>query len=317
MYITGEELAKMSPSELQYKIRTNNVFARVMPEQKLLIVNALKANGEIVAMTGDGVNDAPALKAAQIGIAMGKRGTDVAREAAELVLLNDDFSAVVAAVRTGRRIYDNLKRAMGYLLSVHVPIAGMSLLPLLFNFPPVLFPAHIAFMEFIIDPACSVVFEAESEDIDIMQRPPRKLTERMFGARTIVINFLQGAMILIAIFTLYYLVVKTGRSEMVARSYAFSALVLSNLLLIVVNLSWRKNIFQILSLRNWTLGWVVGGTVLCLLSTLYVPTIAELFHLAPLNLGDLAIIAGTSIASVLWFDVAKYTPFFKNLDIVW
>lgn len=146
-YLTGEDLDKLIHLELCEKIKEISVFARVVPEQKLLIVDALKANGEVVAMTGDGVNDAPALKASHIGVAMGERGTDVAREASSLILLNDDFSSIVSAVALGRRIYSNLKRAMGYILAVHVPIAGMSILPLFFGFPVVLFPAHVAFLE--------------------------------------------------------------------------------------------------------------------------------------------------------------------------
>ena len=155
------------------RVRSATIFARTMPEQKLRIVNALKANGEVVAMTGDGVNDAPSLKAAHIGIAMGGRGTDVAREAASLILLDDDFTSIVTAVRLGRRIYDNLRKAMAYILAIHVPIAGLALIPLLFGLPLVFWPLHIAFLEMVIDPVCSIVFEAEGEEADTMRRPPR------------------------------------------------------------------------------------------------------------------------------------------------
>jgi Ca2+-transporting ATPase len=276
-----------------------------MPEQKLAIVNALKANGEIVAMTGDGVNDAPALKSAHIGIAMGDRGTDVAREAASLVLLNDDFSSIVSAVRLGRRIFDNLTSAMGYILAVHIPIAGISLLPLLFNLPVVLLPAHIAFLELIIDPSCSVVFESETEDDGIMKRPPRNLNQRMFDPKRVAVLALQGFIVLAATFALLFISAKSGRSETEVRSIAFTSLVLSNLLLIIVNLSWRKNIFQILVSPNRALGIVLVTAVAGLGAIIYIPSLAGLFHLAPLRIADIFTIVAVVLGSTLWFEVWK------------
>lgn len=304
-FITGDELATMDHGELRKRIQTINVFARVMPEQKLAIVNALKANGEIVAMTGDGVNDAPALKAAHIGIAMGERGTDVAREAASLVLLNDDFSSIVAAVRLGRRIYDNLTSAMGYILAVHIPIAGMSLLPLLFNLPVVLLPAHIAFLELIIDPSCSVVFESEKEDENIMKLPPRNLNQTMFNPKKVVIIALQGLGVLLATFALSVIATKSGRSEPEIRAIAFTSLVLANLLLITVNLSWRRNIFRILLSANRALGIVIVAALVCLAGILYVPFFSDLFHLAPLRMYDFLLIVPVMLVSILWFEGFK------------
>ncbi|MFA6353658.1 MAG: cation-translocating P-type ATPase [Candidatus Paceibacterota bacterium] len=308
-YLTGEDLEKMDHLKLREKIKTINIFARVAPEQKLLIVNALKANGEIVAMTGDGVNDAPALKSAHIGVAMGERGTDVAREASSLVLLNDDFSSIVVAVRLGRRIYNNLKRAMGYILAVHVPIAGMSILPLFFNMPVVLLPAHIAFLELIIDPACSTVFEAEKEDENIMKRPPRNLHQRMFNLKTVSISMMQGLGVLIATFVLFIFAVKTGRTEIEARSIAFVALVLGNLMLIVINLSWSKNIFKTLRSANKIFYMVFFGALLCLMAVLYIPFFANLFHLGPLNYKDFILVTAAVLLSLAWFEILKL---FKN-----
>ena len=312
-YLTGEDLEKMDHLQLREKIKTINIFARVVPEQKLSIVNALKANNEIVAMTGDGVNDAPALKSANIGVAMGERGTDVAREASSLVLLNDDFSSIVVAVRLGRRIYDNLKRSMGYILAVHVPIAGMSILPLFFDMPVVLLPAHIAFLELIIDPACSTVFEAEKEDKDIMKRPPRNIRQSMFNSRTVTVSLLQGLGVLIATFALFIFAIKTGRSENEARSFAFVSLVLSNLILIVVNLSWSKNIHRIILSANKVLFFVFTGATVCLLMVLNIPFLSSLFHLGQLNLKDFFLIVAVVFISLAWFEILKL---FRNKNLL-
>ena len=193
MCITGQELQVMTDDELCEKIKEINVFARVVPEQKLKIVNALKKNKEIVAMTGDGVNDAPALKSANIGIAMGEKGTDVAREASSLVLMDDNFSSIVGAIKMGRRIFDNLQKAFGYTFAIHVPIAGLSLIPILLgNFPLILWPVHIVFLELIIDPACSIIFEAEKEELNIMNRPPKRIDEPFFGGKKNLVQLSAG-----------------------------------------------------------------------------------------------------------------------------
>lgn len=304
-YLTGEALERMDHLELREKIKTINIFARVLPEQKLLIVNALKANNEIVAMTGDGVNDAPALKAAHIGIAMGERGTDVAREASSLILLNDDFSSIVKAVRLGRRIYDNLKRAMGYILAVHVPIAGMSVLPLFFKLPVVLLPAHIAFLELIIDPACSTVFESGREERNIMKRPPRNLRQPMFNSQTVSISLIQGLGVLVATFALFVFALKSGHSELEARSFAFTSLVLANLMLIIINLSWSRSIHKIFLTASRIFFIVFAGALICLFAVLYIPFLADLFHLAPLRLGDFILVVAVVFVSLIWFEILK------------
>lgn len=304
-FLTGEDLEKLSEPELEEKIKVTNIFARVYPEQKLLIVNALKANKEIVAMTGDGVNDAPALKAAHIGVAMGERGTDVAREASSLILLDDDFSSIVVAVRLGRRIYNNLKQSMGYLLAVHVPIAGMSVLPIFFGMPIVLFPAHIAFLELIIDPACSLVFESKKEEENIMTRPPRNIKEPMFTRRTVFLNLAQGFTSLFGLLFLYVFAMRTGHSEAEVRSYVFISLVISNLMLIVINLSWEKTIAKIFAQADKTLIIIFAGTLSCLAAVVYIPKLANLFHMAPLNFIDLIVIFGIVSLSLMWFELFK------------
>ena len=208
----------MDEQTLRDRVAQASVFARAVPEQKLQLVNALKANGEIVAMTGDGVNDSPALKAAHIGIAMGERGTDVAREAADLVLLDDDFSSIVQAVRLGRRIFDNLKKAMAYIFAIHVPIAGLSLCAVLFRWPLILEPVHVAFLELIIDPACSIVFEAEKEEADVMQRPPRSATEHLFNRQMVMMSLLQGFGVLVILLAIFGVALYRGQGEADARA---------------------------------------------------------------------------------------------------
>ena len=211
--VVGGEVECLSDAALAERVRTTTVFARTMPEQKLRIVQALKANGEVVAMTGDGVNDAPSLKAAHIGIAMGGRGTDVAREAASLVLLDDDFASIVDALRLGRRIYDNIRKAMAYIFAIHVPIAGLALIPLLFGLPLVFWPLHIAFLEMVIDPICAVVFEAEPEEEDVMRRPPRDPAQPLFTPGYVIGSLLQGAVVLGAVATIFVLALHRALPE--------------------------------------------------------------------------------------------------------
>ncbi|VVB89512.1 putative copper-exporting P-type ATPase A [uncultured archaeon] len=298
--ITGPELSQMSIQELQEKIKITNIFARVVPEQKLAIVNALKANGEVVAMTGDGVNDAPALKSAHIGIAMGERGTDVARESSSIVLLNDDFSSIVEAVRLGRRIFDNLKKAISYIFSVHVPIAGLALFPILFELPLILLPAHIAFLELIIDPACSVVFEAEKEEKNIMQRPPRDLKNKLFDRKNLIRSLFQGLSVLFFVLIVFSLALYLGKGENEARTITFGMLVIANLALIISNLSLEGNMLQIFKSENRALWMLVAGALLSLVMVLYVPVFRDLFHFSVLHFDDLIIIMVGGILSVVW-----------------
>ncbi|NMB84126.1 cation-translocating P-type ATPase [Candidatus Roizmanbacteria bacterium] len=303
--ITGAELQRLDHLQLREKIKNTNVFARVVPEQKLLIVNALKANGEIVAMTGDGVNDAPALKSAHIGIAMGERGTDVAREASDLVLLNDDFSAIVQAVKMGRRIFDNLKKAMAYIFAVHIPIAGISLLPIVFNLPVVLLPAHIAFLELIIDPACSVVFESEKEEYSLMHRPPRNLYEPLFDKKAMIVSFVQGVSILVMTFLVFISALYMKKGEGEARTLTFATLVFANLGLIVTNLSWTENFIKILQNKNKALLWVLTGTALSLILIISVPFLKNIFHFTNLHPEDLLVTFTVGLISILWFEGLK------------
>ena len=302
--LTGDELAALSEAELQARMKTVTVCARIAPEQKLRIVQALKANGEIVAMTGDGVNDAPALKAAHVGVAMGGRGTDVAREAASLVLLDDNFASIVRAVRLGRQIFDNLRKSMSYILAVHVPIAGMALLPVLLGWPTVLFPLHIAFLELVIDPACSMVFENEPSEADVMQRPPRDASAQLFGGMTLALALLQGLGAL-AVVMVAYAWGATWLTEPAARAFAFAALVMGNLALIFSNRSRTASLWSSLRVPNRTL-WVVAGMALGLLVlSIYLPWLARLFFFEALSPGDLLLALILGCVSVFWFEAVK------------
>ncbi len=308
--ITGAELTAMSEEELAEKIRYVNVFARVIPEQKLKIVNALKKNGEIVAMTGDGVNDAPALKASNIGIAMGEKGTDVAREASSLVLMDDNFSSIVGAVRMGRRVFDNLQKALGYIFAIHVPIAGLSLIPIFFaKLPLILWPVHIVFLELIIDPACSVIFEAEKEEKNVMNRPPKDINEPFFGAKKILTSCLQGVSILVIVFTVYFYGVSIGMLTNEVRTLSFVTLIAGNIGVIMSNRSWSRNIFQIIVSPNKTVKWVVGGAIFFLILVLEVPFLINLFQFAKISIVEGLLCAGMGFASIIWFEVYKL---FKN-----
>lgn len=287
--VTGPELEAMSDAQLRERVAQVNIFARVAPEQKLRLVQAFKANGEIVAMTGDGVNDAPALKAANIGVAMGKRGSDVAREAASLVLLEDDFTSLVEAVKLGRRIFDNIQKAMCYIVAVHIPTAGIALLPLLFGWPLVFYPVHIVFLEFVIDPACSIAFEAEPAEKEVMRRPPRPATSHLFDGWLVATSILQGLGLLVAVSLLYAIVLAEGTPEPQARAMVFAAIVLGNIGLILSNRSRQATLANTLRRPNTALWWVTGGALLGLGLALFAQPMREIFRFAPLSAYQLLI----------------------------
>ena len=303
--VTGAGITAGTPEEVARRIRDVDVFARVVPEQKLKLVQALRANGEIVAMTGDGVNDAPALKAAHIGVAMGGRGTDVAREAAALIVTDDDFTSIVAAVRLGRRIHDNLRRAMGYILAVHVPTAGLALLPLILGWPMVLFPVHIVFLELIIDPACSMAFEAEPGDPGLMRRPPRRVDAPLFDRRMVVLSLLQGVSLLGASMASFRLGLAHTGADAPARAMAFTTLIAGNAGLILVNRTWRGSVFSILTARNWAAWGVIAGAAVTLAVTLAIPFFRDLFRFGSVGIHDLGLAAAAGVGCLAWFEILK------------
>lgn len=304
--LLGDEMERLSDAELQQRLQTASICARIAPTQKLRIVQALQAAGAVVAMTGDGVNDAPALKAAHVGVAMGGRGTDVAREAAAIVLVDDNFASIVRAVRQGRRIFGNLRKAMSYILAVHVPIAGMALLPLLLGWPIVLFPMHIALLELAIDPACAMVFESEPADEDVMRQPPRDPATPLFAGSTLVQAVLQGLGVLAAVLGAY-LWGTQQLDEMQARALAFSTLVLGNLALILSNRAGARGLWASLRVRNPMLWAVVAFTLGLLALALYLPPLAAVLRMTPPGpelLGVALLAAGLCL---LWFEGIRLT----------
>ena len=303
--LTGDEMAGLDEEALCRRIASVSVCARISPEQKLRIVQALKKRGDIVAMTGDGVNDAPALRAAHVGVAMGRRGTDVARESAALVLIDDNFAAIVASVRIGRRIFDNLRKAMSYILAVHVPIAGMAMLPVVLAWPSLLYPMHIALLELIIDPACAVAFENEPAEDDVMHRPPRDATVPLFGGTTLLLAFVQGLGAL-AVVMVAFAWAHARLTEPEARAFAFATLVVGNLALILSNRSSQRSLWASLRVPNRTLWVVLAMAYGLLLASLYLPWAADVLRFAPLPAHELVYACVLGLLSLLWFEGIKW-----------
>jgi P-type Ca2+ transporter type 2C len=303
--LTGDAMTQLGDGELARTARAINVFARVMPEQKLRLVQALKAAGEIVAMTGDGVNDAPSLKAAHIGVAMGGRGTDVAREASSIVLLNDDFGSIVSAIRLGRRIYDNLRKAMGFIFAVHVPIAGLALLPLILGLPIIFTPIHIAFLELIIDPVCSLAFEAETDETDVMKRSPRPPNEPLFSWSLIGWSVLQGTLAFAVTGGIFLSASWRGMPDDEVRSLAFFSLVTSIIGLILVNRSFSTSLITAFRRPNPTLALIVLGVILILGLSVLWPPARELFRFGPLHADDLGLTLSAGLGLLVVLEALK------------
>lgn len=299
--MTGEAFAKMTDHERDEAIKNISIFSRVKPAQKLLIVNALKDNGEVVAMTGDGVNDAPALKSAHIGISMGKRGTDVAREASSIVLLDDNFASIVQGVRLGRRIFTNLQKAMVYILIVHMPIIVLSLVPVFFGWSLILLPIHIVFIEFVIDPSCTLIFEGEPEEKNSMQRKPRPLGAPLFSKRMLLVSVMTGGFVSLMIVLGHWWMLEQGWSDDRARALTFLMVILTNVMMIL-SISGRRVVQHAFGDGKLNAMVIVVVVVALVMTGIYtIPAVRELFSFAPITLIEvgIALIASTLIALVI------------------
>jgi Ca2+-transporting ATPase len=308
-FLTGADVMQMKKKELQESVKDVNIFARMFPEAKLKVIEALKANGEIVAMTGDGVNDAPALKSAHIGIAMGMKGTEMARQSADLILTDDNLEKVVEAIRQGRTIFSNFKKAVRYIISIHIPIIFTAALPLLFGwkYPNIFTPVHIIFFEIIMGPTCSIFYEREPVEENIMQLKPRSRTLGLFSMNELLTSFIQGIIIATGVLILYYLFMKQGHSLEETRTIVFTTLMISNILLTFVNRSFIENFTKTLHYKNNLVLPVLTLSVLFLVVIHFILPVRNIFGMTSITATDFFLCLGVAAVTVMWFEVYKTT----------
>ncbi len=305
--ISGDELMQLTDAELQEKVKHINVFSRMFPDAKLRIVNALKKNNEVVAMTGDGVNDGPALKASHIGIAMGKKGTEIAKQAASLILVDDDLSRMVDAVAMGRKIYTNLKKAIQYIISIHIPIILTVFIPLALHwiYPNIFSPSHVIILELIMGPTCSIIFENEPLEKNLMFKKPRPFSTTFFNYKELTTSVLQGLAITIGALVIYQYTVAVGYSENTTRTMVFMVLIVANIFLTLVNRSFYYSIFTTLKYKNNLVPLIIGLTITLSIAMIYVPALARFFEFESLSIPQLGTTILTGAVSVLWYEFVK------------
>ena len=305
--ISGDELMQLTDAELQEKVKHINVFSRMFPDAKLRIVNALKKNNEVVAMTGDGVNDGPALKASHIGIAMGKKGTEIAKQAASLILVDDDLSRMVDAVAMGRKIYTNLKKAIQYIISIHIPIILTVFIPLALHwiYPNIFSPSHVIILELIMGPTCSIIFENEPLEKNLMFKKPRPFSTTFFNYKELTTSVLQGLSITIGALVIYQYTVAVGFSENTTRTMVFMVLIVANIFLTLVNRSFYYSIFTTLKYKNNLVPLIIGLTITLSIAMIYVPALARFFEFESLSIPQLGTTILTGAVSVLWYEFVK------------
>ncbi|KHD15411.1 cation-translocating P-type ATPase [Clostridium butyricum] len=306
--IVGNEIDSLSENELCEVVKSCDVFSRVIPEQKMKIVKALKKNGEIVAMTGDGVNDAPALKSADIGIAMGQRGTEVAKEAADMILMDDNFTTIVKSVKDGRRVYDNIRKAMVYILIIHIPIAAMAMFAPLFNLPPLLLPMHIMLLELIIDPTCSIVFEGEPSEANIMENPPRPPQEPILTRSLTIKVVLQGIIMFLAAFMPFHYMIDLGISSEYARSFSLITFIVANVTLVLVNRSNTELLYHLIKEKGSKVRLIVNSMALIMVfAIVYIPILNSFFRTEKIGIYPLIIAIVLGFISTGWWEIVKIT----------